>query len=107
MSRNKRENEDRSVAAAILAWENEGGAVGRENADPYGRRIEPDRSWTIYHVFTGIPADVGGRTMTGLSKLEATDGMISFNLRNQARRKIGTKAPSMWLSTLDAIKSWW
>ncbi|TWG90299.1 hypothetical protein L598_000700000550 [Mesorhizobium sp. J18] len=90
------------ISDAIAVWENEGGATD----DQYGRRIESDRSWTIYNVFTGVPADIGGLTMTGLSKPEATDGMLSLNLRNEERRKIGANAPSMWLSTLDAMKSW-
>jgi hypothetical protein len=49
----------------------------------YGRRIEMNRSWTIYHVFTGIPAEVGTRSMVGLSKSDATDG----NSHNVERRK--------------------
>ena len=44
-------------ALAIDIWENEGGAPGRDSMDhQYGRRIETDRSWTVYHVFTGVPA---------------------------------------------------
>ena len=42
---------------AVGVWENEGGAPGRDSLDrQYGRRIEADRSWTVYHVFTGAPA---------------------------------------------------
>ncbi len=52
----------------------------------YGRRIEADRSWTIYHVFTGVPANAEGRTMTGLSRADATCGMLSLNLGDTARR---------------------
>ncbi|MCR4265139.1 hypothetical protein [Nitratireductor sp. ZSWI3] len=48
---------------AISVWENEGGAVGRHALDEqYGRRIETDRSWTVYHVSSGVPARAGGRT---------------------------------------------
>jgi hypothetical protein len=53
----------------------------------YGRRIEADRSWTIYHVFTGIPARFGGDAMTGLSRLDATSGMLRLNLRNAECRR--------------------
>ncbi|WP_157014723.1 hypothetical protein [Mesorhizobium xinjiangense] len=72
----------------IGVWENEGGASGRNALDKqYGRRIEADRSWTVYHVFTGVPGHVDGQTMTGLSQSYATDRMLSLNRRNQGRRK--------------------
>ena len=75
-------------ATALGAWENEGGAPGRDSIDhQYGRRIETDRSWTVYHVFTGIPASAQGQTMTGLSRADATSGLLSLNRRNTARRK--------------------
>jgi hypothetical protein len=39
---------------AIGTWENEGGAAAPAAIDhQYGRRIEADRSWTIYHAFSG------------------------------------------------------
>jgi hypothetical protein len=53
----------------------------------YGRRIENDRSWTVYHVFTGAPARVDGRAMTGLSRTEATESMLSLNRFNVQRRR--------------------
>jgi hypothetical protein len=75
------------AAAAIARWENEGGALSRESVHHhYGRRIEADRSWTVYHVFTGVPAHVDGDAMTGLSRSAATSGMLSLNLRNAERR---------------------
>jgi hypothetical protein len=75
-------------AVAIDTWENEGGAPGCEPVDgQFGRRIEPDRSWTIYHVFTGVPARVGGDAMVGLSRSDATDGMMSLNRRGAGCRK--------------------
>jgi hypothetical protein len=46
-----------------------------------------DRSWTIYHVFTGIPAMQEGLEMIGLSRAVATDGLLSLNRRNEGRRK--------------------
>lgn len=61
--------------------------IGPEPASPstephYGRRIEADRSWTVYHVFTGIPALDGAGAMTGLSQGDATEGMLSLNRRS-------------------------
>jgi hypothetical protein len=69
---------------AIGVWDNEGGASARAPSDEqYGRRIEADRSWTIYHVFTGVPASREGLEMIGLSRSVATDGMLSLNRRNE------------------------
>ena len=74
-------------ARAIGTWENEGGAPGRDSMDHhYGRRIETDRSWSVYHVFTGDTAHAGGRPMTGLSRSDATGRMIALNLHNEGRR---------------------
>lgn len=74
--------------SAISVWDNEGGASARAPGDEqYGRRIEADRSWTIYHVFTGIPANSEGQEMIGLGRSVATDGMVSLNRRNDVRRK--------------------
>ena len=75
-------------AIALSAWENEGGAPGRHSMDhQYGRRVETDRSWTVYHVFTGVPAHADGQIMTGLSRSGATDGMVSLNRRNEGRHR--------------------
>jgi hypothetical protein len=72
---------------AISVWENEGGAKDQSSMDhDYGRRIETDRSWSVYHVFTGVPADIGGHAMTDLSRSNATEGMLSLNRRNERRR---------------------
>ncbi|WP_197435065.1 hypothetical protein [Nitratireductor arenosus] len=71
---------------AISVWDNEGGAAGRHALDDqYGRRIEPDRSWTVYHVFSGVPVRAGGQNMTNLSRVDATESMLSLNRRNQGR----------------------
>lgn len=79
--------ERKRQAAAIGVWENEGGATGPGSMDhQYGRRIETDRTWTVYHVFTGVPAHGSGRAMIGLSRSDATDRMMSLNLRNFRRR---------------------
>lgn len=82
------ETEQLSNVLAIGVWENEGGAPSRDSPDrQYGRRIEADRSWTVYHVFTGVPVHAYGQTMTGLSRSDATEGMLSLNRRNEARHK--------------------
>lgn len=79
--------------AARDAWprpreENAGGAQTCDFVDPqYGRRVEADRSWTVYHVFTGIPAHVNGVSMSGLSRSEATKSMLSLNFCSSERRR--------------------
>lgn len=59
------------------------GAVGKRQDEGdrhhYGRRVEPDRTWTVYHVFNGAPARAEGKVMKGLSRSEATMGMVSLN----------------------------
>ena len=75
-------------ALAISVWENEGGAQASNTPDDqFGRRVEMNRSWTIYHVFTGVPARVDGLALTNLSRSAATDGMLSLNRRNVKRQK--------------------
>ncbi|WP_315901523.1 hypothetical protein [Prosthecodimorpha staleyi] len=85
-------------ALALGVWENEGGAPATAILDhQFGRRIESDRSWTVYHVFTGVPARRGGAPMTGLSRSEATDGMVSLNrldARVNARRRRERELPA-------------
>jgi|SRR5208337_5621650 len=88
MNADSNETELERRALAISVWENEGGAPPSDTPDDqFGRRVEMDRSWTIYHVFTGVPARVDGSAMTDLSRSAATDGMLSLNLRNVERRK--------------------
>jgi hypothetical protein len=50
--------------------------------DLFGRRIEADRSWTVYRVFTGVPATIAGRAMVGLDRQTATDRMLAVNVVN-------------------------
>jgi hypothetical protein len=72
---------------AISVWEDDGGACGRTRMDQhFGRRIEADRTWTIYHVYTGVPASADGRVLAGLSRSDATDGMLFLNNRNSSHR---------------------
>ena len=51
----------------------------------FGRRIEFDRQWTVYHVFTGVPAIVGGHRLSGLSRAAATASMLELNLSQAGR----------------------
>jgi len=62
------------------------------------RRVEMDRSWMIYHVFTGISAR-DGSVLTHIGRSAATHGMLSLNLRNVKRRKDRKPAPD-WLRPL-------
>ncbi len=61
-----------------------------------------DRSWTVYHVFTGEPARIDGEMLTGLNRSQATDRMLSLNrltvLRKQER--------NAWLrSSVNAVRA--
>jgi len=88
MNADTKNTELRRHALAIGIWENEGGAPARDMMGlQYGRRIETDHSWTVYHVFTGAAARIDGDAKSGLSRSEATDSMLSLNHRNLRRRK--------------------
>ncbi len=88
MNRQSNETGLRRNTAAIGIWENEGGAPGRDPTEhQYGRRVEVDRSWTVYHAFTGATARVGNDDLIGLNRSQATSSMMSLNLRNAERRK--------------------
>lgn len=94
MNARNTETDRQRCAAALRIWENEGGASGCDFTNrQYGRRIEADRSWTVYHVFSGVPAHKDGVAMTGLSRSDATRSMLSLNLRNAERRKARIAAP--------------
>jgi hypothetical protein len=90
-------NQPRNIFS-IGVWENEGGAPACDCPDgQYGRRMEADRSWTVYHVFTGVPARQDGRTMSGLNRTEATDGILTLNRRSnsespETRRRLMARA---------------
>ncbi|PSJ56753.1 hypothetical protein [Kumtagia ephedrae] len=93
-------------ALAIDIWENEGGTSGRDSMDHhYGRRVEADGTWSIYHVFTGVPADIGGGSMTGLSRSAATTGMTSLNLRNEHRRRQRVEGYARMSGEIGAARS--
>lgn len=82
MNAHSDESERRRNAITIGMSENKGGLLDHGSADhQFGRRIEADRSWTVYHVFTGVPAQIAGEDMVGLSRSDATSNMLSLNLR--------------------------
>lgn len=58
-----------------------------EHRHQYGRRIEADGTWTLYHVYSGIPATLGSQVMTGLAEQEATATMLRLNRTNAALRR--------------------
>lgn len=61
MNAHRNEFEAGRHALAISIWENEGGTSAPELVDDqYGRHIEADRPWRIYHVSIGAPARVDG-----------------------------------------------
>ena len=81
--------------STINVWENEGGAPSHSTTrHQYGRRIEAHRTWTVYHVFTGIPSSADGNDMTGRSHMDATTSIVSLNLRNSRhlKKQIGLPA---------------
>jgi hypothetical protein len=83
------ETEFKRRALEISVWENEGGSPSRDSMDHhYGRRVETDGSWSVYHVFTGNPAEIGGHSMTGMSRSSATLEMVSLNQSNDERRRV-------------------
>ena len=45
----------------------------------YGKRIEVDRSWTIYHVFTGVPVNTGARDLINLDAKTAIRALRILN----------------------------
>lgn len=96
MNAHNTETDRQRCAAALRIWENEGGASGRHFTNrQYGCRVEADRSWTVYHVFSGIPAHEDGVALTGLSRSDATRAMLSLNLRTAERRKARVAAPAI------------
>ncbi|MBX9454832.1 MAG: hypothetical protein KL863_01670 [Rhizobium sp.] len=45
----------------------------------YGRRVEENGSWTIYHVFSGIPAEYASWKMVGLNVRTAERALRILN----------------------------
>jgi hypothetical protein len=66
----------------IRRWENEGGHVGADEKPAsyqFGKRYESDGTWTIYHVFTGQPAQYGTWEMKRLTRSVAERALRTIN----------------------------
>jgi hypothetical protein len=82
-------------------WDDDGGAPARDSIySEYGRRVEVDGSWTIYHVFTGLPAIIGGRLMKGMSAPESMNQMVETNASNHQLRRKAT------ISYVPPVRRW-
>jgi hypothetical protein len=82
-----RSAKDQSQSTDIERWENEGGSPVRpRGSGPYlfGKRIEPDGTWTIHHVFTGVPAQYGTWEMEGLTRSVAERALRTINTPSQS-----------------------
>lgn len=82
------------TSLAMKAWSDESEALYPGSMDHhYGRRVEMNGSWTVYHVFSGSPARICGHSTSGLSLPGATDLMMFLNGRNEdlRRRRDGLK----------------
>lgn len=88
----------RARSAAFDGPQHRGGVLGHDFADrQYGRRVEADRSWTVYHVFSGIPAHVDGALMVGLTRAQATTSMLDLNRGNMEAHKA-------WIGSRPALE---
>lgn len=96
MNSHEDEAERRRNAFAVGTWENKRAAPGRYSVDiGRDRRIEPARSWAVYHA--SIPAHAD-HTAIGERRSEAGKDMMSFNLLNIGYRK-------EWLRLSDAARN--
>jgi hypothetical protein len=85
-------------ALAVSVWENEGGSRAPDTPDgQFGRGVEVSL-WTIYHVFTGIPARVDGSALTDL-RSAATDGLLWLNLCKRQTPERAQHPPEIGLET--------
>lgn len=88
---------------SLEKWEDEGGAPRQDSMhSEYGKRIENDGFWTIYHVFTGSPATIGGDLMQGMNAQDALDQMTRTNSDNSRRRTADTG-----MSKKRILAAWW
>lgn len=72
----------------------------------FGVRVESDRTWTVYHVFSGVPAEFDGRSMIRLGRAAATGSMLAMNRRNAARRsaRIRLNPPRLDTGEIDVLE---
>ena len=88
MSSHESNTELKRDQLALSIWEDDGGAISQRVVDSdYGRRIEKDFSWTVYHVFSGVPACMDGVVLTGLSRSSATGKMLLLNRGTVLRKQ--------------------
>ena len=88
---------------ALENWDDEGGAPAQDSMhSEYGKRIESDGSWTIYHVFSGIPATIGGNLMQDMNANDALDQMTKTNAGNSTRRAAREK-----ILKARFLATWW
>jgi hypothetical protein len=59
--------------------------------DRYDIRRELDRTWTVLDVFTGVAAEVGGKTVVGLQVDDAEELMNILNYEDAVRRGLPKK----------------
>ncbi len=91
------------MTSALENRDNEGSTPWPDSMhSEYGRRVEADGSWTIYHVFSGMPATIGGDRMEGMSATAATDQMIKTNSDNSSRR-----AAQTGILKVHFLSAWW
>ncbi|WP_298963305.1 hypothetical protein [uncultured Roseibium sp.] len=88
---------------ALENWDGEGGALAQDSMHcEYGKRVEADGSWTIYHVFTGSPATIGGNLMQDMNAKDALDQMTITNAGNSTRRAARAK-----ILKVRFLATWW
>ena len=88
---------------ALENWDDEGGAPSQDSMhSEYGKRVETNGSWTIYHVFTGSPATIGGNLMQNMDANDALDQMRKTNADNSIRRASHSK-----ILKVQYLAAWW
>jgi hypothetical protein len=57
---------------------------GQAGGYSFGRRVEPNGTWTIYHVFSGVPAEFASWKMVGLHVKTAERALKILNSPKKA-----------------------
>lgn len=58
--------------------------LGEAGGYRFGRRVEPNGTWTIYHVFSGVPAEFASWKMVGLHVKTAERALKILNTPKKA-----------------------
>ncbi|MDB5556304.1 MAG: hypothetical protein JWL86_6288 [Rhizobium sp.] len=58
--------------------------AGEAGGYSFGRRVEPNGTWTIYHVFSGVPAEFASWKMVGLHVKTAERALKILNTPKKA-----------------------